>query len=140
MVGELVITQSMLSQYGEFFSGDQAQNFHECLARLEQNSRELQECVMTLRMLPVSTVFNRFPRMVRETSAKLNKKIKLVISGESTEMDKTMLEKIVDPLVHLVRNSLDHGIEMPETREKKGKSSTGTIHLMAYHEGSRVCH
>ena len=140
MVGELVITQSMLSQFGngESFDQDNLEKLKDGLALLERNTRELQENVLQIRMLPISFSFNRFPRLVRDLSTKLNKKIELKLSGEQTELDKTVMEKIGDPLVHLVRNSLDHGIEMPEDRVKAGKPETGLLHLNAYHEGGNI--
>ena len=103
----------------------------EGLAQLERNTRELQESVMRIRMLPISFSFNRFPRLVRDLSTKLGKHVDLKITGEQTELDKTVLEKIADPLVHLVRNALDHGIEKPEIREQAGKSRNGTLTLRA---------
>jgi two-component system chemotaxis sensor kinase CheA len=138
MVGELVITQSMLSQFGEDFDVKNIDKLNDGLKQLERNTRELQENVMQIRMLPISFSFNRFPRLVHDLSSTLNKKIELKLSGESTELDKTVMEKIGDPLVHLVRNSLDHGIEMPEDRIAAGKPETGTIHLNAYHEGGNI--
>lgn len=140
MVGELVITQSMLSQLGmtEDFDGSQIHKLRDGLMQLERNTRELQESVMRIRMLPMSFAFNRFPRMVHDLCQKLNKKIELKMSGEQTELDKTVLEKIGDPLVHLVRNSLDHGIETPDIRRAAGKPETGTIHLNAYHKGGNI--
>jgi two-component system, chemotaxis family, sensor kinase CheA len=138
MVGELVITQSMLGQFGEDFNAKDIDKLNDGLKQLERNTRELQENVMQIRMLPISFSFNRFPRLVHDLSSKLNKKIELKLSGESTELDKTVMEKIGDPLVHLVRNSLDHGIEMPEDRIAAGKPETGTIHLNAYHEGGNI--
>ena len=138
MVGELVITQSMLNQLGEDFSMDRVQRLQDGLTELERHTRELQENVMQIRMLPISFSFNRFPRLVHDLSSKLNKKIELKMSGESTELDKTVMEKIGDPLVHLVRNSLDHGIELPETRIEKGKPETGVLHLNAYHQGGNI--
>lgn len=138
MVGELVITQSMLGQIGEDFDVKNIEKLNDGLKQLERNTRELQENVMQIRMLPISFSFNRFPRLVHDLSSKLNKKIELKLSGESTELDKTVMEKIGDPLVHLVRNSLDHGIEMPEDRVAAGKPETGTIHLNAYHEGGNI--
>jgi len=138
MVGELVITQSMLGQFGEEFDINNIDKLNEGLKQLERNTRELQENVMQIRMLPISFSFNRFPRLVHDLSSKLNKKIELKLSGESTELDKTVMEKIGDPLVHLVRNSLDHGIEMPADRIAAGKPETGTIHLNAYHEGGNI--
>ncbi len=138
MVGELVITQSMLGQFGEDFDMKDVEKLSDGLKQLERNTRELQENVMQIRMLPISFSFNRFPRLVHDLSSKLNKKIELKLSGEGTELDKTVMEKIGDPLVHLVRNSLDHGIEMPEVRLAAGKPETGTIHLNAYHEGGNI--
>ncbi len=138
MVGELVITQSMLGQFGEDFDIKNIDKLNDGLKQLERNTRELQENVMQIRMLPISFSFNRFPRLVHDLGSKLNKKIELKLSGESTELDKTVMEKIGDPLVHLVRNSIDHGIEMPEARVAAGKSETGTIHLNAYHEGGNI--
>ncbi|MDH5190641.1 MAG: chemotaxis protein CheA [Gammaproteobacteria bacterium] len=133
LVGELVITQSMLSTTGEAYPALQAG-----LAQLERNTRELQEQVMRMRMLPVSFVFNRFPRLVHDISQKLGKQIELKMSGEQTELDKTVIEKVTDPLVHLIRNSLDHGIEMPEDRRAAGKPATGTVWLDAYHKGGNI--
>ncbi len=108
------------------------------LAQLETNVRELQESVMRVRMLPVGSVFSRFPRLVRDLSARLGKQIRLQLSGEQTELDKTVLEKIGDPLVHLVRNSIDHGIEMPADRLAAGKPEEGLVHLNAFHKGGSI--
>ncbi|VAX00061.1 Signal transduction histidine kinase CheA, partial [hydrothermal vent metagenome] len=138
MVGELVITQSMLSQLGEDFDMSKVERLNDGLSELERNTRELQESVMRIRMLPISFAFNRFPRMVHDLSAKLDKKIELTMSGEQTELDKTVMEKIGDPLVHLVRNSIDHGIETPEARKAAGKSETGVVNLNAYHQGGNI--
>ncbi|NOX76104.1 MAG: chemotaxis protein CheA, partial [Gammaproteobacteria bacterium] len=138
MVGELVITQSMLGQLGEDFAMDKVERLKDGLAELERNTRELQESVMRIRMLPISFVFNRFPRMVHDLSGRLGKKIELKLSGEQTELDKTVMEKIGDPLVHLVRNSIDHGIETPEQRMAAGKPETGVVHLNAYHQGGNI--
>ena len=140
MVGELVITQSMLSQLGEEedFGTEQIEKLKSGLMQLERNTREMQENVMRIRMLPISFVFQRFPRLVHDLSGKLDKKIELVLSGESTELDKTVMEKIGDPLVHLVRNSLDHGIEKPADRIAAGKPETGEILLNAFHEGGNI--
>lgn len=138
MVGELVITQSMLSQFGEDFDVKNIEKLSEGLKQLERNTRELQENVMQIRMLPISFSFNRFPRLVHDLSNKLGKKIELKLSGEATELDKTVMEKIGDPLVHLVRNSIDHAIEMPADRLAVGKPETGVIHLNAYHEGGNI--
>lgn len=138
MVGELVITQSMLGQLGEDFDMSRIDNLRDGLAQLERNTRELQESVMRIRMLPISFAFNRFPRLVRDIGTNLGKKVELQISGEQTELDKTVMEKISDPMVHLVRNSMDHGIESPEERKAVGKPETGVLHLKAYHQGGNV--
>lgn len=140
MMGELVITQSMLSQLGERdeFTASDIEKLRDGLAQLERNTRELQENVMRIRMLPISFAFQRFPRLVHDLSAKFGKQIELKMSGEQTELDKTVMEKIGDPLVHLVRNSLDHGIESPEKRREAGKPEIGVIHLEAFHEGGNI--
>jgi two-component system chemotaxis sensor kinase CheA len=141
MVGELVITQSMLSQFGEDtdeFNISHLEKLRDGLSQLERNTRELQESVMRIRMLPISFAFQRFPRLVHDLQGKLGKKVELKISGEQTELDKTVMEKIGDPLVHLVRNSMDHGIEIPQVRLATGKPETGLIHLNAYHQGGNI--
>ncbi len=138
LVGELVITQSMLGQFAEDFDMSRIEQLRDGLSQLSRNSRELQETAMQIRMLPISSAFNRFPRMIRDLSHKLGKKVELRITGENTELDKTVLEKITDPLVHLVRNSLDHGLETPEARRKAGKPETGVLELKAYHEGGNI--
>ena len=138
MVGELVITQSMLGQLGENMNATNIEKLQDGLAQLERNTRELQESVMRIRMLPISFAFQRFPRMVRDLSNQLNKEIDLKLLGEQTELDKTVMEKIGDPLVHLVRNSVDHGIETPEEREAAGKPRMGTVELNAFHQGGSI--
>jgi two-component system chemotaxis sensor kinase CheA len=138
MVGELVITQSMLSRFGEDFDPAEVGSLRDGLSQLGRNTRELQENVMRIRMLPISFVFNRLPRLVHDLSRDLGKEVELTLSGEQTELDKTVLEKIGDPLVHLVRNSLDHGIEPPEARRAAGKPETGVLHLNAYHAGGNI--
>ena len=138
LVGELVITQSMLSRFGEGFDFSLLDDLRNGLAQLERNTRELQESVMQIRMLPIKFSFSRFPRLVRDLCQKLDKKVNLVMLGEQTELDKTVLEKIGDPLVHIVRNSLDHGIESPEARRAAGKDETGTLTLNAYHAGGNI--
>lgn len=138
MVGELVITQSMLGQIGDEFTPDKLSKLQSGLQDLERNVQVLHESVMRVRMLPISFTFNRFPRMVRDLSRQLEKKIELEVYGESTELDKTVMEKIGDPLVHLLRNSLDHGIESPEDRVAAGKPETGTVKLAASHQGGNV--
>jgi two-component system, chemotaxis family, sensor kinase CheA len=137
-VGEVVITQSMLMQIGLQLDGPMADRLRSGLSQLERNVRELQESVMQVRMLPISFVFNRLPRLVRDLGKQLGKRVQLEMSGESTELDKTVLERIGDPLVHLVRNSIDHGIEMPGVRAAAGKQETGTISLHAYHKGGNI--
>lgn len=140
-VGELVITQAMLKKVGTDLideDNELVEKLMEGLVQLEGNTRDLQEDVMRIRMLPISFVFNRFPRMVYDISSKLDKKIELKLSGEQTELDKTVMEKIGDPLVHLVRNSLDHGLETPQERLDAGKDETGTVHLHAYHQGGYI--
>ncbi len=138
MVGELVITQSMLSQLGEHFSMGKLETLRGGLAQLERNIRELQESVMRIRMLPISFSFQRFPRLVHDLSQKMSKKIELKMTGEQTELDKAVMEKIGDPMVHLVRNSLDHGIEEPHVRLAAGKDEMGIIRLNAYHQGGFI--
>lgn len=139
-VGELVITQAMLKQIGSELEeeNETIARLREGLVQLEGNSRDLQEDVMRIRMLPISFVFNRFPRMVYDVSSQLGKQVELKLSGENTELDKTVMEKIGDPLVHLVRNSLDHGLEMPQERLAAGKEETGLVHLNAYHQGGYI--
>jgi two-component system, chemotaxis family, sensor kinase CheA len=137
-VGELVITQAMLSQLGQKLEGPDAEQFRSSLANLERNMRGLQESVMRVRMLPISFVFSRFPRMARDLAQRLGKQIDLKLTGQETELDKTVMEKIGDPLVHLVRNSIDHGVEMPDVRVAKGKPAVGTVHLDAYHRGGNI--
>jgi len=138
MVGELVITQSMLGQLGEDFDMSKLVRLREGLEELERNSREIQEAVMRVRMQPISFAFNRFPRMVHDLSQKLDKKVRLELVGEDTEMDKTVMEKINDPLVHLVRNSMDHGLEGPEERLAACKEEEGYVRLKAFHQGGSI--
>ena len=138
LVGELVITQAMLAQNSRELDPALYQQLTSGLADLERNTRDLQESVMSIRMIPMSTVFNRFPRMLRDLAAKLGKKVELVTQGEATELDKSLVEKITDPLTHLVRNSCDHGIEMPEDRIARGKPEQGTITLVASHQGGSI--
>jgi two-component system chemotaxis sensor kinase CheA len=137
-VGEIVITQSMLLQLANRLEGTDSERLRSGLSQLEANVRELQESVMRVRMLPVSFVFSRFPRLVRDLAQRLGKQIRLQVSGEQTELDKTVLEKIGDPLVHLVRNSIDHGIESPDARIAAGKPAEGTVRLHAFHKGGSI--
>lgn len=138
LVGELVITQAMLQQTASQLEGDAPESLTGGLTQLERNTRDLQESVMSIRMLPMSFVFSRFPRVVRDLSSKLGKQVELKTFGETTELDKGLIERITDPLTHLIRNSLDHGIEMPEARRQAGKSPVGTITLKASHQGGNV--
>jgi two-component system, chemotaxis family, sensor kinase CheA len=138
LVGELVITQAMLAQNSKTIDTALHQQMAAGLADLERNTRDLQEAVMSIRMIPMSLVFNRFPRMLRDLAAKLGKKVELVTQGEATELDKGLVEKITDPLTHLVRNSCDHGIESPAERAAKGKPEQGTITLVASHQGGSI--
>ncbi|QDG53582.1 chemotaxis protein CheA [Persicimonas caeni] len=141
IAGELVITQSMLDQTStdmEEHGVDLLEKLRDGLAQLERNTRELQEGVMRIRMVPISFAFNRVPRLVHDLSAKFGKQIDLGINGEQTELDKTVMEKLGDPLVHLVRNAIDHGIETPEERLAAGKPAVGTIELSAFHEGGKI--
>jgi two-component system chemotaxis sensor kinase CheA len=138
LVGELVITQAMLAQNSAKVDPALYQQLAAGLADLDRNTRDLQESVMSIRMIPMSMVYSRFPRMLRDLAAKLGKKVDFVTKGEATELDKGLVEKITDPLTHLVRNSCDHGIELPADRLAKGKSDTGTITLAASHQGGSI--
>ncbi len=138
LVGELVITQAMLAQNSKQIDTALYQQLVAGLADLDRNTRDLQESVMSIRMIPMSMVFSRFPRMLRDLAAKLGKKVEFVTQGEATELDKGLVEKITDPLTHLVRNSCDHGIESPAERLAKGKPEHGTITLAASHQGGSI--
>jgi two-component system chemotaxis sensor kinase CheA len=138
LVGELVITQAMLTQQVKDLDPAQFRGLLGGVTDLERNTRHLQEAVMSIRMIPMSFVFNRFPRLIRDLAAKLDKKIELKMVGEATELDKGLIEKIIDPLTHLVRNSADHGLEAPAKRVAAGKSETGTITLSASHQGGSI--
>ncbi|TAH09850.1 MAG: chemotaxis protein CheA [Curvibacter sp.] len=138
LVGELVITQAMLAQNSRALDPAIYQQLLTGLADLDRNTRDLQESVMSIRMIPMSIVFSRFPRMLRDLAGKLGKKVDFVTQGEATELDKGLVEKITDPLTHLVRNSCDHGVEMPAERLSAGKSETGTITLSASHQGGSI--
>ncbi|PKF62205.1 chemotaxis protein CheA [Psychromonas sp. psych-6C06] len=137
-VGELVITQAMLMQISNNLDPSEHDILLNRLTQLERNTRDLQESVMSIRMMPISFVFGRFPRVVRDLSNKLNKKIDLRMVGDETELDKGLVEQLADPLTHLIRNSIDHGIEMPEERIANGKPESGTITLSAFYEGGNV--
>jgi two-component system chemotaxis sensor kinase CheA len=138
LVGELVITQAMLAQNAANIDPIVHENLLTGLAQLERNTRDLQESVMSIRMMPMSFVFSRFPRVVRDTAGKLGKEVELKTEGEATELDKGLIEKLADPLTHLVRNSLDHGIETPEQRLEKGKPRHGTLTLRAFQQGGNI--
>ena len=138
LVGELVITQAMLKQAGSELEPSQHERLLAGLVQLERNTRDLQEAVIGIRMLPVGSVFSRFPRLVRDLSARLNKQVRLKTIGEATELDKGVIEKIADPLVHLVRNSIDHGLETADDRVAAGKPESGTITLAASHQGGHI--
>ncbi|MCY1213154.1 Chemotaxis protein CheA [compost metagenome] len=137
-MGELVITQSMLTQAATVLDPVAYERFLSGLGHLERNARDLQESVMSIRMMPMDYVFSRFPRVIRDVSAKLGKQVRLDTYGKETELDKGLIERIVDPLTHLVRNSLDHGIEAPEVRLAKGKDATGQLLLSAQHHGGNI--
>ncbi len=138
LVGELVITQAMLAQTASQFDPVVFEKLHSGMNQLERNTRDLQESVMSIRMMPISFVFSRYPRVVRDLASKLNKRVELKTVGENTELDKGLIEKIADPLTHLVRNSLDHGIEIPDKRIAAGKPAQGTITLRAFHQGGSI--
>jgi len=137
-VGELLITQAMLTEVVAALDPVRYETLHKGLAQLARNSRDLQGSVMSIRLVPISIVFSRFPRMVRELAGRLGKAVELKTVGESTELDKGLIEKVADPLSHLVRNSLDHGLETSEVRIAKGKDPTGTIQLKASQVGGRI--
>ena len=138
LAGELVINQSMLNTLGSEFEGEQGERLRAALVEMERNTREMQEAVMSIRMLPMSFVFNRFPRTVRDLCSKLEKQAELVLEGAHTEIDKGLIEKLVDPLTHLVRNSLDHGIEKPAVRKQLGKPEVGRLVLRAEQKGGNI--
>jgi len=138
LVGELVITQAMLSQLSEDLDPTHFERLQQALAQLEHNTRDLQESVMSIRMLPISFIFSRFPRLVHDTSARLGKQVELILQGEHTELDKSVIEKLSDPLTHIVRNSIDHGIETPAERLAAGKPAQGSVKLAASHQGGSV--
>lgn len=138
LVGELVITQAMLQQRAAALDPVEHESLLTGLGQLDRNTRHLQEAVMSTRMLPVDFVFSRFPRLVRDTASQLGKSVKLMTEGEGAELDKGVIEKIVDPLNHIVRNSIDHGVELPEERRAAGKPETATVRLSAWHQGGNI--
>ncbi|GLX45377.1 chemotaxis protein CheA [Pectobacterium versatile] len=139
LVGELVITQSMLAQRSSELDPVAHGDLLNSMGQLERNARDLQESVMSIRMMPMEYVFSRFPRLVRDLAAKLDKQVELTLMGSSTELDKSLIERIIDPLTHLVRNSLDHGIESPDKRVAAGKAAVGNLTLSAEHQGGNIC-
>jgi len=138
LVGEMVITQSMLAQIVSKFTLGQLSQLTEAVGAMERHTRDLQERVMAVRMQPIKTVFTRFHRLVRDLAGTLGKQIALEVSGEETELDKTVIDRIGDPLTHLVRNSVDHGVEQPETRRAAGKPEQGVVRLHAFHQGGSI--
>lgn len=138
LVGELVITQAMIEQRVNALDPVDNEALINSVSQLTRNTRDLQESVMSIRMMPMDFVFSRFPRMVRDLAGKLGKKVDFVTNGATTELDKSLIERIVDPLTHLVRNSVDHGIEKPEVRRQMGKSENGTLTLTAAHKGGSI--
>lgn len=143
LVGEMVLTRNRLGQVSseldKKFEGDfLIEQLLDTTAQIGLITTELQLAVMKTRMVPVGKVFNKFPRMVRDLSRDLNKEIDLVISGEDTELDKSVVEEIGDPLIHMIRNAVDHGVENPDIRIKVGKDKKGTVNLDAYHEGNHI--
>ncbi|EMP3274724.1 TPA: chemotaxis protein CheA [Escherichia coli] len=139
LVGELVITQSMLAQRSSALDPVNHGDLITSMGQLQRNARDLQESVMSIRMMPMEYVFSRYPRLVRDLAGKLGKQVELTLVGSSTELDKSLIERIIDPLTHLVRNSLDHGIELPEKRLAAGKNSVGNLILSAEHQGGNIC-
>lgn len=138
LVGELVITQAMIEQRVNALDPMDNEALINSVSQLTRNTRDLQESVMSIRMMPMDFVFSRFPRMVRDLAGKLGKKVDFVTNGATTELDKSLIERIVDPLTHLVRNSVDHGIEKPEVRRQMGKAENGTLTLSAAHKGGSI--
>ncbi|HBB5045799.1 TPA: chemotaxis protein CheA [Escherichia coli] len=139
LVGELVITQSMLAQRSSELDPVNHGDLITSMGQLQRNARDLQESVLSIRMMPMEYVFSRYPRLVRDLAGKLGKQVELTLVGSSTELDKSLIERIIDPLTHLVRNSLDHGIELPEKRLAAGKNSVGNLILSAEHQGGNIC-
>lgn len=138
LVGELVITQAMIEQRTGSLDPIAHERLLNSVGQLTRNTRDLQEAVMSIRMMPMDYVFSRFPRMVRDLAAKLGKKVEFITRGAATELDKGLIERIVDPLTHLVRNSIDHGIELPDARQAAGKSEAGKLTLSAAHQGGNI--
>ncbi|CNI69357.1 chemotaxis protein CheA [Yersinia mollaretii] len=137
-VGELIITQAMLSQLSSSLDPAQHDTLISSIGQMERNARDLQESVMSIRMMPMEYVFSRFPRLVHDLGGKLDKEVELTLIGGSAELDKSLIERIIDPLTHLVRNSLDHGLESAEVRQAKGKTGKGNLTLSAEHHGGSI--
>ena len=138
LVGELVITQSIIAQVVANYSPEKHAVLEEAVAQMDRHARELHERVLTVRMIPIKTLFSRFPRLVRDLATAVDKQVALEILGEETELDKTVIEKIGDPLTHLIRNAVDHGIEAIEDRHAAGKPETGTIRIEAYQQSGNI--
>jgi two-component system chemotaxis sensor kinase CheA len=138
LVGELVITQAMLDQLGSDIDITHNERMQRALGQLSRNTRQLQEAAMSLRMLPINQIFSRFPRLIRDLAGKLQKEVDLVMEGEHTELDKGLIEKLSDPLTHIVRNSIDHGIETMAERAAAGKPPRGQLRLRAFHQGGNI--
>lgn len=138
LIGELVTTQAMVMEHTNKLDGEDHMHLSQSVSEMNRHSRSLQEAIMSIRMMPVDFAFSRFPRMVRDTAQKLNKEVRLVTTGGQTELDKTVIEQISDPLTHLVRNAVDHGIEMPDERVENNKPREGTVELSAYYRGGNV--
>ena len=137
-MGELIITQAMLRQLSSSLDPAVHDTLISSIAQMDRNSRDLQESVMSIRMMPMEYVFSRFPRLVHDLAGKLDKEVELTLRGGSAELDKSLIERIIDPLTHLVRNSLDHGIESAEIRRAKGKPEKGNLILSAEHHGGNI--
>src|SRR6185295_18647505 len=138
LVGELVIAEAMLTQAAQQVDVDEQTRLAAGLAQLQRNTRDLQDAILAIRMLPISFVFTRLPRLTRDLAERLGKEVELQLIGEDTELDKSVIEKIADPLTHLVRNAIDHGIETPDVRAKNGKPTTGLLSVGAAHQGGSI--
>ena len=138
LVGELVIAEAMLTQAAEGVDADEQTRLAAGLAQLQRNTRDLQDAILAIRMLPISFVFGRLPRLTRDLAEHLGKEVELQLIGEDTELDKSVIEKIADPLTHLVRNAIDHGIETPLEREIAGKPAVGLLTVRAAHQGGSI--
>ena len=137
-MGELIVAHSSIRTFKDWISENRADDFEKIISDLDNITKSMQEDVLSVRMIPIGNTFIQFKRMIRDLAKKLDKKIKFDIKGGETEIDKTIIEKIVDPLRHMIRNSIDHGIESSAEREAKGKNEEGTIKISAYHQGGEV--